>query len=360
VTYRDALGNSLNISAVKVLASIGGAETLLENLRLLGLSTLTENADHYGLGLTIGNAPVRLIELTNAYACLARLGISKPWTMMPGKPAPEGTRVLGERECFFIADILSDNQARLLTFGANSPLRLPFPAAVKTGTSQSYRDNWTVGYTPEYTVGVWTGNFDNTPMQQVSGVTGAAPIWRAIIQHLHDRKPTTWYAAPKGLVRRRIDPRTGKQLTPQSPPARVSRDEWFSEDRLPPAASSEDYDKRGRAIVSQEYENWIGSGDNWMGDILTTEKRLAAQRWRISNPTPGTVIRLDPDVPNGGRKLLLQTAPPQPVRWLCSSLKVEQEGELNFVMLTPGRHEFVAQDPRSGEEQRTFVIVHAE
>ncbi|HYF34565.1 MAG TPA: penicillin-binding transpeptidase domain-containing protein, partial [Prosthecobacter sp.] len=360
VTYREALGNSLNISAVKVLASVGGAETLLEKLQSLGIGTLTENAEHYGLGLTIGNAPVRLIELANAYACLARLGIDRPWTMTPGGPPMEGKRLLGEHECFLVSDILSDNQARLLTFGANSPLKLPFPAAVKTGTSQSYRDNWTIGYTPEYTVGVWTGNFDNTPMQEVSGVTGAAPIWRAIIQQVHERRPPTWYSPPAGLVRKRIDPRTGRQLTPQSPPARVSREEWFAEDRLPPTASAADYDKRGRAILPAEFDEWIRSSENWMGDIVTTAKEIEAQRWRISNPTPGTVIRLDPDVPNEGRKLLLQTTPPRQVRWLCGSLQVRSDGNVAFVMLTPGRHEFVAQDPRTGEEQRTFVIVHPE
>jgi penicillin-binding protein 1C len=360
MTYRDALGNSLNISAVKVLSSIGGAETLLEKLREIGITTLTEEAEHYGLGLTIGNAPVRLIELTNAYACLARLGLDLPWTLKAGLPPAEGTRRLGQHECFLIADILSDNHARLLTFGANSPLRLPFRVAVKTGTSQSYRDNWTLGYTPEYTVGVWTGNFDNTPMQDVSGVTGAAPIWRSIFLYLHERKPPTWYAAPPGMVQRRVDPRNGKLLTPQSPPARMSREEWFMQDQSPPVATKEDYDKRGRAIVAPEYEEWIRSGDNWMGDVLTTARTLAAAHWRISNPTPGTVIQLDPDIPDGGRRLLLRTTPPQPVQWLCGSLPIQKDDNESYVILKPGRHEFVAQDPRTGEEQRTFVIVREE
>lgn len=360
VTYREALGNSLNISAVKVLASIGGAPALLEKLRLLGLSTLTEEADHYGLGLTLGNAPVRLIELANAYACLARLGLDRPWTLRAGVPPAEAARRLGERECFLIADILSDNQARLLTFGAHSPLRLPFPVAVKTGTSQSYRDNWTFGYTPEYTVGVWTGNFDNTPMQEVSGVTGAAPIWRDIFLHLHERRPQTWYAPPAGVVRKRIDPRTGKYLTPQTPPVRLSREEWFLENRLPPAAGPADYDDRGRAILPPEYAPWLRSGDNWMGDLVAIAPNSATQRWRITNPVPGTVIRLDPDIREGGRRLLLETSPQRLVEWQCATLPVQREGEVNYVLLSPGRHDFTARDPKTGEEQKSFVIVRPE
>lgn len=360
MTYRDALGNSLNISAVKVLGSIGGPGVLLTTLRSLGLTTLTEDADHYGLGLTIGNAPVRLIELTNAYACLARLGLDRPWTLRAGSPPAAATRRLSEREAFLIADILSDNQARLLTFGANSPLRLPFQVAVKTGTSQSYRDNWTVGYTPEYTVGVWAGNFDNTPMQDVSGVTGAAPIWRDVFQYLHDHHKQTWFTPPAGLVRKRIDPRTGKYLTPQTKPPRVSREEWFLSERLPLPASEADYDEHGRARLPAEYNGWIHSADNWMGDLIVGTEAAAARRWHISNPIPGTVIRLDPDIQGGGRRLLLKTDPPQGVQWHCPSLPIQKDGEIPFVILTPGRHEITAKDTGTGAEQKTFVIVHPE
>lgn len=363
MTYRQALGNSLNISAVKVLSSIGGAETLLTQLRTLGLSTLTESADHYGLGLTIGNAPVRLIELANAYACLARLGLDKPWQLIQSPIAPPAgppQQRFGENTCYLIADMLSDNQARQLTFGQNSPLRLPFPAAVKTGTSTSYRDNWCVGYTPEYTVGVWAGNFDNSPMQSVSGVTGAAPIWRDVFLELQRRFGTSWYPEPKDIVHARIDPRMGKRLTPQSPPARVSRDEIFLKDHLPPAASAEDYDTQGRALLRPEFAAWVRSADNWMGDLVTTNTANIERRWRISHPIPGTVVRLDPDLPQGGRKLLLTTEPAHEVQWRCDTLPVEMDGDIAYVELKPGRHELQATDPTTQETQRTYVIVHPE
>lgn len=360
MTYRNALGNSLNISAVKVLGSIGGANTLLTQLQALGLTTLTEPSDHYGLGLTIGNAPVRLVELANAYACLARLGLDAPWTLVPQKKGITPTRRFDETSCYIIADILSDNQARQLTFGQYSPLRLPFPAAVKTGTSTGYRDNWCVGYTPEYTVAVWAGNFDNTPMREVSGVTGAAPIWRDVFLELQRRFGTTWYAEPEGLVHARIDPRTGKRLTPQSPPARVSREEIFVVKHQPPVASAADYDSRGRALLRPEYAAWIRSADNWMGDLVTVEETGTHRPWRISNPIPGTVVHLDPDLPQGGSRLLLETSPAMEVRWTCESLTVQADGAVTYVELVPGRHELRATYPATQEVQRTYVIVHPE
>ncbi len=361
VTCRDALGNSLNIATVKLLASLGGAETLLARVQALGLSTLTEPAEHYGLGLTIGNAPVRLIELANAYACLARLGEWKEWRLVMSDAAMSGRAVLKHEACYLIADILSDNQARSMTFGTHSPLRLPFRAAVKTGTSQSYRDNWTLGFTPEYTVGVWAGNFDNTPMQEVSGVTGAAPIWRDILLHLHESSPATWYDEPKEIVRARIDPRTGRQLTAQSPPSRLSREELFIAGSLPPAATRGDYDERGRALLPPEFAKWVRSSDNWFGDLVVcADKEGSSRPWRIAHPIPGTVIQLDADLPGGGKRLLLETEPQVSVEWRCESLPVQRDGGQAYVLLRAGRHEFIVRDPASGEVMRTHVIVHDE
>ncbi|TDU68009.1 penicillin-binding protein 1C [Prosthecobacter fusiformis] len=359
VTYRQALGNSLNISAVKVLSSIGGTDTLLKQLQDLGLTTLTEPAEHYGLGLTIGNAPVRLVELANAYACLARLGIDRPWSLIAQPENTPPKRRFDEASCYIIASILSDNQARQLTFGQYSPLRLPFPVAVKTGTSTAYRDNWCVGYTPEFTVAVWAGNFDNTPMQEVSGVTGAAPIWRDVFIELQSRFGVTWYMEPPGLIHARIDPRTGKRLTPQSPPARISREEIFVIKHLPPAASAEDYDTRGRALLRPEYATWVRSADNWMGDLVAIDDSAQERPWRISNPIPGTVVRLDPDLPQGGRRLLLETTPHREVAWECATLPIQMDGTTAYVELIPGRHELRAMLP-TGQGQSTYIIVHPE
>ncbi len=360
MTYRQALGNSLNISAVRVLDSIGGAETLLPRLHELGLTTLNEDAAHYGLGLTIGNASVRLVELANAYACLARLGRYKPWTLLQNAPASEERKLLGESESWLIADILSDNQAREMAFGSWSVIRLPFRCAVKTGTSSTFRDNWTLGYTPEHTVGVWAGNFDNTPMQDVSGVTGAGPIFRDVMLHLHEKHASLWYDMPQGITHTRIDPRTGRRLTPQTPPARMSREEFFVAGKLPPLAQAADYDAKGRAILPREYAAWVTSSANWLGDLVTTAESEDRPVLRITNPIPGTVIILDPDIRNNGSSLLLQAAGAERVRWSCQTLKLRQEGTHTFAILKPGRHEIEALDEESGQNVRTFVIVREE
>jgi len=362
VTCRDALGNSLNIATVKLLVGLGGAEALLTRLQTLGLTTLTEPPAHYGLGLTIGNAPVRLIELANAFSCLARLGQSMPWRLIVDQPLEKARPLLRPEACYLIADILSDNQARTLTFGTHSPLRLPFRAAVKTGTSQSYRDNWTIGYTPDYTVAVWAGNFDNTPMQEVSGVTGAAPIWRDIMLHLHEHRSPSWYDEPPDIIRVRIDPRTGRQFTAQSPPSRLSREELFIKGNMPPAATQKDYDDRGRALLAPEFTTWVRSRDNWLGDLVTCPTNDVSPRpWLISHPIPGTVIQLDSDLPGGGRRLLLETEPSNTaLEWQSDSLPVQRDGAQAYVILRPGRHTFTARDPATGQTQRTQIIVHEE
>lgn len=360
MTYRQALGNSLNISAVRVLDSIGGAETLLPRLRELGLTTLNEDAAHYGLGLTIGNASVRLIELANAYACLARLGRLKPWTLRSDASTTEERRLLGENESWLIADILSDNQAREMAFGSWSVLRLPFKCAVKTGTSSTFRDNWTLGYTPEFTVGVWVGNFDNTPMQDVSGVTGAGPVFRDVMLHLHEKQPATWFARPAAITHARIDPRTGKRLTPQTPPARVSREDYFITDKMPPVAQASDYDASGRVILPRDYAAWVPSNANWLGDLVTTAGVDAKPVLRITNPIPGTVVILDPDIRNSGNRLLLQAAGTTQPRWTCKTLELRSESPHTFAILKPGRHEIELRDEASGLSVKTFVIVQEE
>lgn len=355
MTYRYALGNSLNIPAVRVLHSLGGPQALLDCLRDCGLTTLTEKAEHYGLGLTIGNAPVRLLELANAYATLASLGVHQSWTLRQTPERKEGRRVLDADAAWLIADILSDNQARVMTFGSQSVLRLPFRVAVKTGTSTSYRDNWTLGYTPEYTVGVWAGNFEGQPMNDVSGVTGAGPIFRDVFLHLKDTRTVTWFDDPPKVTRGRIDPRTGKRLTPSSPAVRLSRSEVFTGDALPPAAVAQDYEAdTGRAILPPEYGKWVASPDNWLHDLVTTDVAGRDVPLQVTSPTDGTTVLLDPDVPGGGR-LLLRASPADGLKWMCDTLKLVQEGENTFARLEPGTHRIAA--IRNGESVRVTLHV---
>ena len=353
VTLRQALGNSLNIAAVKLLDQAGGPAALHTTLQRLGLTTLTEPADHYGLGLTLGNAPARLLELTNAYACLARLGEFRPWRLAADAPSLPPVRLFDPTHAWQIADVLSDNQARLLTFGARSPLRMDFRVAVKTGTSTSYRDNWAIGYTPEFTIGVWSGNFDRTPMQGVSGVTGSAPLLADLFALVRERRgATTWFPTPPDVLPVRIDPRTGKRLTAQSPTPRLQRSEHLTSAQLPAIATASDYDPQGRALLPPEYAAWCASADNWLGDLVTCPPAHdSPDELRLLQPAEGAVYHLDADLPDGGRRLRLRSNrdPDPALHWQSDTLQLSQQNGVWTALLTPGPHVITL---RHGAQQR--------
>jgi len=219
VRVRVALADSLNVPAVRVL-SLTGVGPFLDRLHALDFAHLDKPADYYGLGLTLGSGEVSLWELTHAYLTAARAGDEIPLRiLLPSSAAaagPGGTlgaiaeRQIGDPTAWqLVTDILADPHARAASFGVDSMLSPPFPAAVKTGTSSDYRDTWTVGYTSDYTVGVWAGNFDGRPMRQVSGVVGAAPLWNRIMLHLHEQRDPAPFAPPIGLVRKPICATTG-------------------------------------------------------------------------------------------------------------------------------------------------------
>jgi 1A family penicillin-binding protein len=213
VLLRQALASSYNLIAVKVLDYVG-IEAMTSLARALGITTF-DDANRFGLALTLGGGEVRLLELTGAYAAFASGGYRvEPVTITRIEDASgrvlkaaaevPHTRVMDERVAYLITDILGDNMARASTFGEGSPLHLSRPAAAKTGTTTDWRDNWTVGYTPDLVVGVWAGNADNEPMHHVSGVTGAAPIWHDVMEELLKGKPVRQFRQPAGLVRREI------------------------------------------------------------------------------------------------------------------------------------------------------------
>ena len=214
VLLRQSLASSYNLIAVKVLNYIG-LETMIDLARSLGITTFDNK--NFGLALTLGGGEVRLLELTAAYGAFANGGrrlepvaitritdhtgkiiYELPRQLNPGPP------VMDERTAYLITDILSDNYARRSTFGEGSPLYLSRPAAAKTGTTQDWRDNWTVGYTPDLLTGVWVGNADNEPMRHVSGVTGAAPIWHDLMEELHKGRPLHDFSRPAGVVEKTV------------------------------------------------------------------------------------------------------------------------------------------------------------
>ncbi|HTA39211.1 MAG TPA: penicillin-binding protein 1C [Candidatus Acidoferrales bacterium] len=213
VRVRYALANSLNVPAVHVLSSLG-VEALLARLHELGFSHLTQPAAYYGLGLTLGSGEVSLWELTRAYAAMAHGGDDAPLRLVADAPSPAPVRIGDRPAWMLVTDMLADPFARAKSFGLHSVLEMPFPAAVKTGTSSDFRDTWTVGFSRDYTVGVWVGNFDGSKMQGVSGVTGAGPLWSRIMLHLHERDEPLPFAAPPGYVRTQICATTGHAPAP--------------------------------------------------------------------------------------------------------------------------------------------------
>jgi penicillin-binding protein 1C len=223
VSVRTALGSSLNVPAVRTLVMVT-PHRFAKTLTALGLP-LTQSGDYYGYSLALGSADVTLLALTNAYRALANGGVAGPTADLPHRPSTprdggiEPTRrVFSADASFIVTTVLSDNNARTRTFGFDSPLATRFFSAVKTGTSKDMRDNWTVGFTSRYTVGVWVGNADGTPMWDVSGVTGAAPVWAAIVGYLHRRLPSTPPALPAGVIETHVTFENNVE---------PARDDWF-------------------------------------------------------------------------------------------------------------------------------------
>ncbi len=227
IRTRSALACSYNVPAVSVLHFIG-SDLLYLRLKKLGFKSLEKNPSFYGIGLTLGNGEVSLLELVRAYSSLARGGIYLEENSILGftnrnkkqSPPPErkdSQRVFSPQVAYILTHILFDADARIPSFGYNSPLGLPFSCAAKTGTSKDFRDNWTIGYTPRYTVGVWVGNFDGKPMEKVSGITGCGPLFRDIMLLLGKDGSGGRFGEPEGLVRVKICPLTGKRPTSSCP-----------------------------------------------------------------------------------------------------------------------------------------------
>jgi 1A family penicillin-binding protein len=226
VLLRQALASSFNLVAVKVLDHVG-LEDMTALARRLGITTL-DDSERFGLALTLGGGEVRLLELTAAYAAFANGGHKvEPVAILRVEDSqgnvlrewqPEtGERVLDERAAYLMTDILSDDTARISGFGEGSVLKLSRPSAAKTGTTTDWRDNWTIGYTPELVVGVWAGNADNEPMRHVSGVAGAAPIWHDFMGEVLKGRPVQEFAEPEGLVRVEVCSLSGKLPSPHCP-----------------------------------------------------------------------------------------------------------------------------------------------
>ncbi|MBN1954163.1 MAG: transglycosylase domain-containing protein [Anaerolineae bacterium] len=261
VLLRYALANSYNIPAVKALQFVG-VPALREMAARLGITTLTR--DDYGLSLTLGGGEVRLLEMTAAYATFANSGARVFYSADPASPLrvsytpilriedSEGNVIVDNSEpvdkeqvanpalAYLITHILADEHARETEFGATNPLELSRPAAAKTGTTDDYRDAWTIGYTPDLVVGVWVGNADNSAMDDLPGSRGAGPIWNAFMEFAHQGLPVRDFVRPDGVVEMEICADSGTQPSEYCPQDR-RRSELFSQDSPPPGAEHDWY-----------------------------------------------------------------------------------------------------------------------
>lgn len=220
VRLREALACSYNVPAVAIVKEIG-PDALFQTLKQMDFTSLDRTPSYYGIGLTLGNGEVNLLELVRAYSTLAKFGNYARETLIlsymehgkenwiPYKRNESVKPVFSPEIAYIISDILSDNNARIPAFGYNSPLNLPFPCSVKTGTSKDFRDNWTIGYTSKYTVGIWVGNFDGKAMQKVSGISGCGPLFRDIMLLLENKKPSPPFKQPDTVICTKVCPVSG-------------------------------------------------------------------------------------------------------------------------------------------------------
>lgn len=326
VSSRMALGGSLNVPAVRTLVRVG-ADAFRDRLVDFGFRSLTENGDYYGFSLALGSADVSLLMLANAYRTLANGGEWSPLRVVQGdlrQPCSEAgcrgvfdgekKRVAAAAPVFIVSDILSDRSARAGTFGLESWLATPYWSAAKTGTSKDMRDNWCVGYSSRYTVAVWVGNAAGEAMHDVSGVSGAAPVWREVMDWLHrggPKMPSVANAAPAGVTRLSIR---------FEPPAKIKeapRQEWFL----------------------------AGTG---MSVVRLAESTALAH---IAYPGQGTIIALDPDIPPERQRIALQLSgkPGAGWQWRLDGRPLGVVAQEVLWRPSPGNHRLVLADA-SGQE----------
>jgi penicillin-binding protein 1C len=395
VSARAALAGSLNLPAVLTLDHVG-IPTMVGLAERMGLTTLS-HADQYGLALTLGGGAVRLLDLTAAYAVFANSGRRvEPVTILqvreangqliqqwqpPQGSAPAGERLLDERVAYLITDILADNNARAATFGFNSILRIGRPAAVKTGTTTDYRDNWTVGYTPELVTGVWVGNADNSAMISLSGVAGAGPIWHDFMRQALLGKPETWFAQPPGLVRADVCVPSGLLPTPACP---ATRSELFLEGTVPTQPDNlyrtfEVDSRTGRladantpasAVQSRVFLVLPPAAQQWGKENGLPQPPTAPAQasgsstgLAITSPDPRTVYQITPRLPLASQRIpfrVVASRPPTSVTFILDDQRlatVTAEPFEVWWVLQPGMHTLSAEARWATSETTQSAVV---
>ena len=338
VSLRQAMASSLNVPAVRTIGMVG-VNRFAEQLQRLGIS-LPHTGDYYGYSLALGSAEMSLLQLSNAYRALANGGRYSETRILfqpdqqqaaasasqpASKPAlqPAFRQALDARASFIVSHILSDNNARIPTFGSNSVLHTRFWSAVKTGTSKDMRDNWALGYSERYTVGVWVGNAQGQAMWDVSGTTGAAPIWASVMRYLHRSTPSYPPQPPAGLVRTRVEFGSSAS-SPASAPA------------LKAGIASSNNAEPARM-------EWFIQGTEQTSFVRSQQKPNPATA-HILNPVHGSLLALDPDIPPKRQRLMLRASAGASAnsRWLIDD-KLVGKGATVPWMPWPGKHRITLQ-----------------
>jgi penicillin-binding protein 1C len=315
VSVRTALASSINIPAVRTQLLVG-TEPFAERLRRSGFA-LPRPAEFYGYSLALGTADVSLWELVTAYRMLAQDGVRSDLRLTPGPPE-RPRRVMDRAASFLVADILADRSSRNETFGLDNPLATRYWTAVKTGTSKDMRDNWCIGFSRRYTVGVWVGNFSGEPMWNVSGVSGAAPVWLEVMNYLHHDRRSMPPPRPAGVVTAWVRFHVGSE---------TERTELFLTGTEPPALST----------AAPQPDSW----------------RMP----RIAYPPKGTIIVIDPDIPEANQQVYFEAenVGGNDLRWsLNGELLPPGDGGRRWAP-RPGRYELALRD-NSGKMHDAVVF----
>ncbi|HET8835519.1 MAG TPA: penicillin-binding protein 1C [Gemmatimonadales bacterium] len=362
VRAREALASSYNLPAVDLVNSLG-VGSLLSALHRAGFSSLQRSAEYYGLGLSLGNGDVTLLELANGYRALAAGGVWRPirWrAAAPGEAPESGRRIVSARSAALVLDILEDPVARIPGFGVETPLDFPFPVAAKTGTSRHFTDNWAVGATGGFTVAVWVGNFSGRPMDGVSGVSGAGPLLhRAVLlaaaRHPPGVLPTPAAAGARPVAICRL---SGLRATARCP----SAVEWFAPGSEP--TRSCDWHQEGGVVLPAAYAEWAQEQtQEQTGEAEGAVPRPASpapepdlgDRFRILSPLAGDVYRVPAGVEARYATVALRAtggATGRGLRWYVDG----RPHPAARWALAPGRHRIGAVDA-AGDSAEVSVTV---
>jgi penicillin-binding protein 1C len=347
VSVRTALGASLNVPAVRALVMVG-PDAFAKQLRALGLP-LKNEGDFYGYSLALGSADVSLLALTNAYRALANAGVYSPVSYTASNTPATSSQALSPQASFIASEMLSDTNARARTFGTDSVLTTRFWTAVKTGTSKDMRDNWAIGYSQRYTVGVWVGNADGSSMWDVSGVSGAAPVWASVMSHLHRRTPSQAPQPPAGVQRQAV-----QLLTATGQRLEAPREEWFVTGTQQARWQLADHheqaglkNENATKIIAKTLDFVPGSRPK-TAQTASVEPVVASQaathglQAAIRSPVAGSIIALDPDIPPRHQRLHFTAAGSAAVQWQLNGkplLRAAPAPHSSIAWLPwPGRH----------------------